>query len=251
MVTSSIEVTNLCDVVCTGKVPHNLARHFKDPEKDPDKDDYQRFSLDPNPPDLSKITEAFRLKSLISLDDLPTGKQNPMHSLSAKQRYGIAAAIAWSVLHLGETPWLGEFWSEKQANLFLEENRHAGAPDAPKPYLSHIFSPTPLPEARPSSELDELIPNRVIFALGVILVELCLIDLKSGSLIEDYRTAVSRLDEVRRIAGSAYGDAAERCIKFSFPGRDILKKFDMQQFRKQFYNDVVAPVQAVYYLMPG
>jgi hypothetical protein len=232
-------------------MPHNLAGYFKDPDKDPDKNDYQRFSLDRNQPDLFKITEAFHLKSLTSLGDLPAGKQNPIHLLSAKQRYGIAAAMAWSVLHLGETPWLGEFWSEKQANLFLEKNAHAGAPDSPKPYLSYIFSLTPIPEERPSSELDELIPNRVIFALGVILVELCMIDLKSGSLIEDYRTAVSRLDEVRRIAGSAYGDAAERCVKFSFRGRDMYKKFDLLQFRKQFYDDVVAPVQAAYYLMPG
>jgi hypothetical protein len=74
-----------------------------------------------------------------------------------------------------------------------------------------------------------MIPNRAIFNLGVILVELCTMDLKSRSLIKDYWTAVSRLDDVRRIAGSAYGDAAERCIKFSFAGRDMYKRFDMPQ----------------------
>lgn len=251
VITPKTEVINLCDAVFTENTPHSLARYFKDPDKDPDKNDHQRFSLEPNQPDPFKVTETFQLKSLISSGDLPTGKQNPIRFLSAKQRYGIAAAIAWSLLHLGETPWLGEFWSEKQANLFLEKNRHLGAPDSPKPYLSYTFSTTQLPEEHPSSELDELIPNRVIFALGVILVELCMMDSKRGSLIEEYRTAVSRLDEVRRIAGSAYGDAAERCIKFSFPGRDIHKKFDMSQFRRKFYEDVVAPVQATYYLMPG
>ncbi|TGJ82728.1 hypothetical protein E0Z10_g6058 [Xylaria hypoxylon] len=186
IITSRTEVTNLCDAVCAKNIPHNMAGYFKDPEKDPSEKDHRRFLLDPNQPDLFKITEAFQLKSLISLGHLPAGKQNPIHSLSAKQRYGIAASIAW-----------------------------------------------------------------VIFALGVILVELCMIDLQSGSLIDDYRTAVSRLDEVRRIAGSAYGDAAERCIKFSFPGRDMYKNFDVLQFRKKFYDDVVAPVQAAYYLMPG
>lgn len=228
-----------------------MAGYFKDPDKDPDENDCRRFALSPNQPDLFKITETFQLRSLLSSGDLPTGGQNPIRSLSAKQRYGIAAAIAWSVLHLGETPWLGEFWSKQQANIFLEKNKLTGAPDSSKPYLSCIFSGAPPPEERPSSELDELIPNRAIFALGVILVELCMIDLKSESLVEDYRAVVSRLDEVRRIAGSAYGDAAERCIKFSFPGRDMYKTFDMLQFRKRFYDDVVAPVQAAYYLMPG
>ncbi|KAH8166658.1 hypothetical protein CIB48_g1539 [Xylaria polymorpha] len=251
VITSGTEVANLCHTICAENVPHNMAGYFKDPDKDPDENDCRRFALSPNQPDLFKITETFQLRSLLSSGDLPTGGQNPIRSLSAKQRYGIAAAIAWSVLHLGETPWLGEFWSKQQANIFLEKNKLTGAPDSSKPYLSCIFSGAPPPEERPSSELDELIPNRAIFALGVILVELCMIDLKSESLVEDYRAVVSRLDEVRRIAGSAYGDAAERCIKFSFPGRDMYKTFDMLQFRKRFYDDVVAPVQAAYYLMPG
>ncbi|KAJ8127031.1 hypothetical protein O1611_g6608 [Lasiodiplodia mahajangana] len=158
---STTEVTSLCNTLCAETIPHSLTGYFKDPDKDPNQDDHRRFFLDPDQPDLFKITEAFQLKSLISLGDSPAGKRNPMLSLSAKQRYGIAAAIAWSVLHLGETPWFGEFWSESQANLFLEKNRHAGMPDSPRPYLSYIFSPTPaLPEKRLSSEFDDLIPNR-------------------------------------------------------------------------------------------
>ncbi|KAJ2990939.1 hypothetical protein NUW58_g2714 [Xylaria curta] len=230
--TPSTEVTNLCDVVCNENAPHNMISCFKDPDKDPDTDDHQRFSLDPNRPGLNKVTEVFHFKNFISLGNVPGGKPNPIHSLSAKQRYGIAAAIAWSVLHLGETPWLGQFWSEKQAVLFLEKSRRSEALDLPKPYFSYIFSMTQAPEERPSSELDELIPNKVIFALGVLMVELCMIELKPGSLIEDYRAAMSRLDEVRRIAGSAYGDAAERCVKFSFPGPNMYKNFSVLQFRR-------------------
>ncbi|KAI0098655.1 hypothetical protein GGR51DRAFT_537941 [Nemania sp. FL0031] len=176
VMTSSNEVTNLCNALCTDKTPHSLTGYFKDPTKDPNQDEYRRFFLDPEQPDPFKIIEAFQLKSLISLSYSTAGKLNPMRSLSRKQRYGIAAAIAWSVLHLGDTPWLGEFWSERQANLFLEKNRETGRPDAPKPYLSYIFSPTPAPlEKRASSEFDDVIPNKVIFALGVILVQLLLI----------------------------------------------------------------------------
>ncbi|KAI1734074.1 hypothetical protein F4680DRAFT_454353 [Xylaria scruposa] len=126
-----------------------------------------------------------------------------------------------------------------------------GTPDSPKFYLSYLFSMKPLPEERSSTQLDELIPNRAIFGLGIVLVKLCILDLGSGSLIEDYCTAVRRLDDIRRIAGTAYGNKAERCIKFCFPGRNHSKNFDVKQFRRTFYDHVVAPVQVAYHLMPG
>ncbi|KAI0490376.1 hypothetical protein F4859DRAFT_520195 [Xylaria cf. heliscus] len=264
-ITSSTEV-NLCDAVCTESALHTLAGYFKDPDRDPDKNSHQRFVLDAHQPDPLTITAAHQLRSLISSSDVATNNttQNPLRSLSAKQRYGIAAAIAWSVLHLGETPWLGDFWSEQQATLILENEKTRPAPTptptsaSSKPYLSYLFPGPPLSPRRgaavaprPHASLDELIPNKAIFALGVVLVQLCMVDLRPGPLVEEYRAVVSRLDEVRRIAGCAYGDAAERCVKFSFPGRDMHKNFNVTQFRKRFYDDVVAPVQAAYYLMPG
>ncbi|KAI1174914.1 hypothetical protein F4777DRAFT_598902 [Nemania sp. FL0916] len=252
IITPSMKVTDLCDAVCNEQLSHTSARHLEDPENDPDADGYQRFLLDLNQVHMLDIIEAYPLKTLISLEHSSTGPRNPIHSLSAKQRYGIAAAIAWSVLHLAETPWLGESWSETQANLFVEIDRRTGITHLLKPYVS--FPPTPKNRRWDLDIIsDVLIPNRAIFSLGILLVELCLLNPspKPRSLIEDYRAAVSRLDDVRRTAGCAYGDAAERCLKFTFSGLDIHKNFDRREFRTQFYNSVVAPVQAAYYLMPG
>ncbi|KAI1747738.1 hypothetical protein F4782DRAFT_520224 [Xylaria castorea] len=252
IITSRTEITNLCDAMCTENTHQDLTGYFKDPEKDLDENDHQRFTLDFKQPDLFQITEAFQLNGIRSLGNLRTRKQNPIRSLSAKQRYGIAVSIAWSVLHLGDTPWLSESWSEKQANLFLEKNLNGGGPDSPKFYLSYLFSTSPLLQERSSSQLDELIPNKAIFSLGIMLVELFIMDFRSAMAIGGYCcTAMWRLDDVRRIAGSAYGDAAERCIKFFFPGYDHDKNFNVMQFRRNFYDHVVAPVQAAYYLMPG
>ncbi|KAI0548224.1 hypothetical protein F4679DRAFT_574331 [Xylaria curta] len=238
-ITARTEITNLCSAVCAENSPPELAGYLKDPEKDLEENDYQQFILDSKQPSMLKIIESFHLERLISLGDLANGKQNPIRTLSAKQRYGIAASIAC------------ESWNEKQAKLSLEINMNDGGPDSPKFYLSYLFSTNSLPEERSSTQLDELIPNRAIFGLGIVLVKLCILDLGSGSLIEDYCTAVRRLDDVRRIAGTAYGDAAERCIKFCFSGHNHSKNFDVKQFRRSFYDHVVAPVQAAYYLMPG
>lgn len=72
----------------------------------------------------------------------------------------------------------------------------------------------------------------------------------SAPLLEDYETALSKLDEVYRLAGDSYGDAAARCVKLSFQGRDVYKDFSFAQFRRQFYDTVVAPVQATYLMFP-
>ncbi|KAI0184928.1 hypothetical protein EV127DRAFT_412610 [Xylaria flabelliformis] len=119
--TSETEITRFCDAICAEIAPENLAGYFQGPENDPDENEHQRFVLDSKQNAMPEITETFHLESLLSLSDLADGKQNPIHFLSAKQRYGIAASIAWSVLLLGETPWLSESWSEKQAKLFLEK----------------------------------------------------------------------------------------------------------------------------------
>jgi hypothetical protein len=46
---------------------------------------------------------------LISLRTLLTSSQSMRHlKLSRKQRLGLTAAMAWAVLHLGESPWLAD-----------------------------------------------------------------------------------------------------------------------------------------------
>ena len=107
----------------------------------------------------------------------------------------------------------------------------------------------------------KLILKATVFALGIFLIELCtnksFTEIRQAgeaatpaSLLDDYQTALSNLDEVYRLAGDAYGYAAERCVKFSFQGRDRYKDFDFSQFRQQFHDAVVAPVQATYLMLP-
>jgi hypothetical protein len=210
---------------------------------------------------LSKIIKAVPIKSLLSTHEQSAQQKTPYVSLSTKQRYGIAASTAWSVLHLSGSPWLGDNWDEKQATIFLEKNQGGREIFSRYPCASYIFLPPESPEQSVANDLNYLIPNRTIFALGILLIELCInksfaeirqtgASVPAASLLDDYQAALSKLDEVYSLAGDSYGYAAERCVKFAFQGRDLYKDFSFSQFRQQFHDSVVAPVQATYLMFP-
>ena len=229
--------------------------------KDPDEDQNRHFSFDHNQTDSPKIIKAVPLKFLLSSQEQSILQRNPYLSLSAKQRYGIAASIAWSVLHLSGSPWLGEHWDQKQAGIFLEKTQGGREVLSRQPCASYIFSLPTTPEEPPTNDFKHIIPNRTVFALGIFLIELCInksfaeirqVDERAtpASLPDDYAAALSKLEEVYRLAGDSYGYAVARCVKFSFPGRDQNKDFCFSQFRRQFHDAVVAPVQATYLMLP-
>jgi hypothetical protein len=254
---ASTEITNLCNAVCTECNPWTLAGFLKDPGEGQGR----QFSFDDSKTEFSEIIKAVPLKSLLSSHEQLTQQQNGYTSLSAKQRFGIAASVAWSVLHLSGSPWLGNQWDDKQASIFLEKDQGDREILSRHPCALYIFSSPTTPEEPPTNNFKHLIPNIIVFGLGILLIELCINksfaeiretneNAMSNSLLDDYQTALSRLDEVYRLAGDSYGDAVARCVKSEFQGRDIYKNFDFSQFRQKFYDTVVAPVQATYLMFP-
>ncbi|EFQ96821.1 hypothetical protein MGYG_08744 [Nannizzia gypsea CBS 118893] len=219
--------------------------------KIPGDDQDRQFSLahhQTNAPNIVKVIP------LLSLVHRQPQQQDPWLFLSAKQRYGIAASISWSVLHLGGSPWCSEQWYQKQVAIFIEKTRSGREILSQYPCISDIFSPPTAPrEEQPPHDLEDLIPNRTIFALGIFLIELCTNKsvLLHTSILDVYRAAIGSLDEVYRIAGDSYGYATERCVRFRFRGRDVCKDFEFAQFRQQFYEVVVAPIQATYLMFPN
>lgn len=228
-----------------------------------------RFSLGNPPKESSDSAETISLKFLLSRQNWLSQQLHPHLALSAKQRYGIAASAAWSVLCLSGSPWLGERWDKDQMKFFLEKTTAGRELLSQHPCASYMFPGSKAVCPVQSSETDAfnyLIPNRTIFTLGIILIELCLNtpfeelrqnwdrlrgeNTATATLLDDCEIALSNLDQVYREAGDSYGYAVERCIKFSFSGRETTKTFDFGQFRQQFYDAVVAPVQARYLRTP-
>ncbi|KAI2618441.1 hypothetical protein GGR54DRAFT_155856 [Hypoxylon sp. NC1633] len=253
--TAGTEITSICDTICK----ESNARALTGFLKDPDNDQGRQFSLGHNLTDPAKIIEAVCLKSILSSHEQAVQQRDQYLRLSAKQRYGIAASVSWSILHLGGTPWLGDCWDEEQTNIFLERSQEARNVLSRHPCISYAFSSPAILGGQAADEFKRLIPNPTIFALGILLIELCInkpitriqregSSTMSDSLLDRYQTALGELDEVYSLAGDSYGYAAERCVKCSFPGR--YNDFDISQFRRQFYDAVVAPVQATYLMFP-
>ncbi|KAK0711814.1 hypothetical protein B0H67DRAFT_491356 [Lasiosphaeris hirsuta] len=206
----------------------------------------------------------------------PSGYETPVSTLISgicsriRHRYGIAAALCWSVLHLGGSPWVGEGWDTWQAKVFSATSAEdSGGPCLMSryPYVSCLLPSPPPPPSTPADRragFDDVMRS-LVFDLGVLLIELCL---KSSfaNLRAAYRAAQSGgcetipgesrawgvkglVEEVRSEIGDNYGDAIERCVKFVFPMSETKRRFENPEFRRAFYETVVAPVQATYELI--
>lgn len=144
------------------------------------------------------------------------------------------------------------------------------------PFISHTFHKERVvatPQENQSqygmevSVQDGLVHNKILSALGVFLIELGLhlpfeklreqyagastsqaIDMFSP--LKDLDLAVELADRIYFDAGPAYANAIKRCLRCEFPGRDKGKHFGNDSFKQEFFNLVVAPVQATFDLTP-
>ena len=127
---------------------------------------------------------------------------------------------------------------------------------------SYIFHESSCAEEDPSlAEYRNMIPYKAIFSLGILLIELGVNQPFTYSRLASQRTqdagsflnllheAQVKLDEVYRLAGDSYAYTAQRCVQFDFKGQQTQKDFGVPSFRQQFYNDVVAPVEATYHTL--
>jgi hypothetical protein len=198
--------------------------------------------------------------------------------LSRKDRFAAAAASTWAVLYLAGSPWIehhkGGDWKDGLRLLTEVQNQHSFRYS---PAIAHVFESIPSsqhppdPQGWSSAEVEEIrvgiIRNRTLFALGILLIELCLNapiaklrqECYAGSLsaslgiaaapLDDYEVANTCMQRVYLEAGDLYGYAVQRCLRCEFPGRDVTKSFEFEQFRSDFFHGVVAPVQATYNLL--
>ncbi|KAI1178528.1 hypothetical protein F4777DRAFT_100586 [Nemania sp. FL0916] len=245
------------------------------------------YILDPDPcndrlqidliPSTSQQMEITSLSSL--LDPRKANQSSRAHvQLSRKQRFSIAAAAVWAILYLCGSPWISEDWDGKNEIQLFIEGTGAAQQLAEHPSLVYVFKSTVQQQSgnrRDSTTEAERfqssqIRNKELFSLGVLLIELCLnttleqIRRESqedgrpsaplgigSSAIDDFEIANRQTDRIYLEAGDSYGYAVQRCLRCEFPGRDVTKTFDFRQFRENFFNGVVAPVQATYMMLPA
>ncbi|KFY11502.1 hypothetical protein V492_04428 [Pseudogymnoascus sp. VKM F-4246] len=186
--------------------------------------------------------------------------------LSDKERLKIALTLASTVLQLYDSPWIDTMWSGQ--NIQFLSSKGADNDEAPfiGPFVSTSFrgpasssGSQQLPPTNPSLA-DVLIPSKVLFALAVMLVELCLdktlVEMRQVSgeedgtrrttLLDDYETAHKQLNAVYQKSGSNYGDVVQRCLKCEFNITPKQKRLGFEDFRHLVYEGVVAPLEENY-----
>ncbi|KAE9372484.1 hypothetical protein N431DRAFT_483268 [Stipitochalara longipes BDJ] len=202
------------------------------------------------------------------LDMLLSKSANPFYpKLSDKDRLKIALTLASTVLQLYDSPWMDNVWSAQDIQFL--SSKSADSFDAPinGPFVSTSFrKPTSLAKPQQlassgSSLADSLIPSKILFALAVMLVELCLdktlVEMrqpssgeetvaKKATLLDDYETAHDQLNAVYQKSGSNYGDVVQRCLKCAFDITPKQKRLDFEKFRYLVYEGVVAPLEDNY-----
>lgn len=207
--------------------------------------------LDRNLDGGSPVAQIKSIKSLLSEQRL----SSPF-GLTARQRYRLAAAIACAVLHAADTPWIHDDWDQEQVSVLLEKDAAQREIVSQHPYISCLFHTQLGPGSQPAQYRfkSSRIRNKTVFALGVLLIELCLNKsfekLKRDSsmpLTDDFDLADSKLRDVYGEAGDSYGYAVQRCVRFDFSGIDETQKLALSRFQRTFYDGVVAPIQARYF----
>ncbi|KAF2492766.1 hypothetical protein BU16DRAFT_592578 [Lophium mytilinum] len=179
-----------------------------------------------------------------------------LRRITRSDRLNIAFIVASSVLQLYRTPWLDETWG-KEDIWFMQ--RPGGQVD-PAPFVSRQFS---TPQGTRDDALrctnvarNKLVRNPWLFALGVLLIELCY-----GMSIEDLGTSedggseggvassefftalrIAQDDGIYTEAGERYGDAVRRCIHCDFDQR--VTNLDAEEFRQAVYDRVIASLEA-------
>ena len=171
--------------------------------------------------------------------------------LSRADRLSLALTIASSVLQLYKTPWLRENWS-KHDILINEAGNDSYREQA---HVSGTFSTSTPEEITQQKMVFQFVRNETLFALGIVLIELCLgqalesmrspedpLDAnQKPNVLTDLSTSERLLKSVYSEAGTRYGDAVRRCIYCEFDQRRTT--LDDDDFRQAVYDGVVAPLE--------
>jgi hypothetical protein len=175
---------------------------------------------------------AIPLSSILFSMKATAHHRNPIRALgvSRKDRFSIAASACWAVLFLCGSPWLAADWAGKDdIEIFIEERNCDGVVSralSDSPTVVYKFGSV-IPAIRPQSLQSPASQvysstSKIIFTLGVLLIELCLnrsfdqlrTELQLGNMqppdnsnpvTDDYEAARELNERVYDDAGFSYG----------------------------------------------
>ncbi|KAL9116231.1 MAG: hypothetical protein Q9227_000602 [Pyrenula ochraceoflavens] len=193
--------------------------------------------------------------STVSLQELISPRQTFQRRFSQADRLHLAVILASSVLQLHETPWMDKTLQKEDIMfVYTREGPLYGQPFVARGFPANRRPDGQLQIAGPSG-INRAIRNPLLFALGVLLIELCLgrplEELKlpeekassdDGSSLWpttlDWIAADRLVEDVYQKWGSRYGDAVRRCIRCDFDRRGA--SLEDEDFQSAVYDGVVS-----------
>lgn len=212
-----------------------------------------RVYSQPSAGDETRVSES--LEEFLSRESLPARQKyypNLPRAIESLMLYrcALALALASAVLHLHNTPWLGESWGME--DILLIKGGKEVEPIG-RPYVSKSFA-----TASPAQQSAQLRPHRkikndMVFALGVVLLELSygkpILSLRTtqdGSETSFTKEFIARrlISDIDTREAQNYADAVTRCITGNFG--TLNPSFDNKEYRESFYMGVVLPLEQDY-----
>lgn len=179
----------------------------------------------------------------------------PCAYLMQHERIRIAKQLALAVLQFQATPWLEKSWNSQEI-LVSGLNTSSGSIEQGRegPFLDVSIKGRHGPPIRSATLPSRtLIRNRLIFSLGVTMLELAyqkpLTELRKAEDVdqhEDQNTDYFTADRIRRQAsaylGPRYAEVARKCIQCDFGHGNDLNETRLQE---GFYQDVICELEAL------
>ncbi|KAI9729535.1 MAG: hypothetical protein M1834_006731 [Cirrosporium novae-zelandiae] len=175
-------------------------------------------------------------------------------SMGVRDRYYLALTIASSILQLDGTEWLHN--DLQNCDIFLA-CQGASEVDYQNPFISKRIGSGRKASLNNGIELESyrLIKSHILYNLGVSLVELGLgrsiISLQESEDIVEKIPSLTELQTVRRLmhdeiilaqTGDRFNDVIRCCIDCPFKIHDKDMKLDNEDFQKEVYSNIVAPL---------
>ena len=200
-------------------------------------------------------------RSFISLAQLIT--QGPGEKASTElpqyQRLSHAKALTLAVLQFHTTPWLSESW--KSDNVFFSGSSEGGSQRPQGDAVPHLNATVPPAKnmarsssstATPSISPASVVPNLLLFDLGVMLLELAYNApfqalRQQGALLEyastavaDFTAALGLADQVGVFLGAGFAAIVKKCLRCDFGCGNSL---DHPALQARLYEDVVCKLE--------
>jgi hypothetical protein len=173
-------------------------------------------------------------------------------------RICIAKSLAIAVLQVHTTPWLTDGWRSDNV-LFNEARPEAWKSYVPSPYLvvrvaarNQTTKASEVPQ--PSLSMADIVPNSILFSLGVMLLELAYgvpfrsllqpndFEISTDSRLADFSAARRLANNVGVYFGAGYADIVRKCLRCDFGQGEDLNSPGLQE---RLYEDVICKLEDI------